>query len=420
MSAPTLAPPPAHPEGVTGAADRPAAGLPPTVTVLIPAHDEGAQIAETLAGLRRQTLPPTRVVVVADNCSDDTAELARRLGAEVYETVANQDKKAGGLNQAIGQRFRRSGEDRRGAARSGVGAGGPERRVQARCGAGVPDLRDEDYVLVMDADTVLSDDFLAAAVAALDADPRVGAAGGLFYGQPGGGVLGQLQRNEYERYSREVGRTRRVMVLTGTGTLFRVAAIREVAAARGAALPGAQGHVYDTLALTEDNELTLALKTLGWRLTSPAACRVTTEIMPTWGDLWRQRMRWQRGALENLRHYGLTRVTARYWGQQLGIGLGVVAFQLYLALTALLLLTAHSLTLSPFWTGVGGIFLLERLVTVWRGGWRARLVALPLLIEMAYDLFIQAVFVRSLLDVVTGREATWHHVTAAPAGAGSR
>src|SRR5688572_8962002 len=76
----------------------PAAG--PSITVLVPAHDEGHQILATLEGLRQQTLRPDRVVVVADNCSDDTASLARMAGAEVYETVGNQHKKAGALNQA--------------------------------------------------------------------------------------------------------------------------------------------------------------------------------------------------------------------------------------------------------------------------------------------------------------------------------
>ena len=67
----------------------------PYITVLVPAHDEADQIAATLAGLRRQTLPPTRVVVVADNCSDETVAIARAAGAEVFETVGNADKKAG-------------------------------------------------------------------------------------------------------------------------------------------------------------------------------------------------------------------------------------------------------------------------------------------------------------------------------------
>ncbi|MGY1693779.1 glycosyltransferase [Geodermatophilus sp. SYSU D00814] len=392
------------------------------LVVLIPAHDEAANIGVTLTALQQQTRRPDRVVVIADNCTDDTVEIARAHGAEVYETVGNTDKKAGALNQAIVQRFRRTADsDRRGASEDP--RRGPDRR-RPRAGwtdgdddlpAGPsPDLRDDDHVLVMDADTELAPRFLEVAAASLDSSPRIGAAGGLFYGHPGSGVLGQLQRNEYLRYSRDVARTGRVMVLTGTGTLFRVRALREVAAARGSTLPGTRGQVYDTLALTEDNELTLALKTLGWRLTSPSACAVVTEIMPTWSDLWKQRMRWQRGALENLRHYGLSRVTLRYWGQQVGIGLGVLAFQAYLLLTVLVLSRDGGLTLDPFWGSVGLVFLAERLVTVRRGGWRALLLALPLLVELVYDLFIQAVFVRSLLDVVRRREATWHHV-AAPA-----
>ncbi|MGY1715255.1 glycosyltransferase [Geodermatophilus sp. SYSU D01106] len=391
------------------------------LVVLIPAHDEAANIGATLTALRQQTRRPDRVVVIADNCTDDTADIVRAHGAEVYETVRNTDKKAGALNQAIVQRFRRTADTDRRADSPPRADRGPDRRTASGWQAAQPaagpsaDLRDDDLVLVMDADTQLAPEFLEEAAASVESSPDIGAAGGLFYGHPGRGMLGQLQRNEYLRYSRDVARTGRVMVLTGTGTLFRVRALREVAAARGTTLPGRRGQVYDTLALTEDNELTLALKTLGWRLTSPAACTVVTEIMPTWRDLWKQRMRWQRGALENLRHYGLTRVTLRYWGQQVGIGVGVLAFQAYLLLTVLVLMGEGGLQLDPFWGGVGLVFLAERLVTVRRGGPRAVLLALPLVVELAYDLFIQAVFLRSLLDVVRRREATWHHVAAASA-----
>src|SRR5689334_4096127 len=72
----------------------------PRITVLVPAHNESAQILATLEGLRDQTLPPTRTIVVADNCSDDTVALALAAGAEVFETTGNTAKKAGALNQA--------------------------------------------------------------------------------------------------------------------------------------------------------------------------------------------------------------------------------------------------------------------------------------------------------------------------------
>ncbi|MCI2240470.1 glycosyltransferase family 2 protein [Paenibacillus sp. TRM 82003] len=393
--------------------------MPPAIVVVVPAHDEATQLTGTLQALQRQTRPPDRVIVAADNCTDATADVARTLGAEVLETVGNTDKKAGALNQVFASRFRRSARAPRrteGERSSGGGRRSTGDRRSTPGAPGRPDLAADDFVLVMDADTVLAPRFLETAAASLESDPRIGAVGGIFYGDPGAGLLGQLQRNEYTRYGREIVRTGRVMVLTGTGTLFRAEALRQVAEQRGRALPGRAGQVYDTLALTEDNELTLALKTLGWRMTSPAECVVTTEIMPTWRDLWEQRTRWQRGALENLRHYGLTRTTSRYWGQQLGIGFGVLAFQLYLLLVlAIALDPALAFGTTPLWTGVGLVFLVERLVTVWRGGWAARLTAAPLVVELVYDLFIQAVFVRSLADLVTGREARWHHVTAAPA-----
>ena len=162
--------------------------------------------------------------------------------------------------------------------------------------------------------------------------------------------------------------------------------------------------------MTEDNELTLALKTLGAKMVSPMQCRVITEVMPTWQALWRQRMRWQRGALENIGAYGLTRATLRYWLQQIGIGYGTLALNAYCLLLALTLLAADGFRFAWFWVAVGMIFVIERLVTAWAVGWRGRLIAAPLVIEIGYDLVLQAVFVKSLFDIATGRAAGWNYV----------
>ncbi|RFU20949.1 hypothetical protein [Geodermatophilus marinus] len=75
--------------------------------------------------------------------------------------------------------------------------------------------------------------------------------------------------------------------------------------------------------------------------------------MPTWLDPWKQRMRWQRGAVETLRHHRVNRVTLRYWGQQVGIGLGVLAFQAYLLLTVLVLLRGGRCSPTPSGGAVG-------------------------------------------------------------------
>ncbi len=59
----------------------------PTVALLVPAHDEAADIEATVSALRTQLSTGDRLLVVADNCSDDTARLAARAGAEVVVRV---------------------------------------------------------------------------------------------------------------------------------------------------------------------------------------------------------------------------------------------------------------------------------------------------------------------------------------------
>ncbi len=355
-----------------------------TVTVLIPAHNEEASLPATITSLQRQSLRPTRIIVVADNCTDGTVDLALAAGVEVFESVHNTDKKAGALNQALAVLLSQD---------HGTGPG------------------ENDVVMVMDADTVLHDGFLEAATARFTGDRALMAVGGLFYGEDGEGLLGQFQRNEYHRYAREVRRRRgRPFVLTGTASLFRPRALRTVAASRGRSIPGRHGDVYDTTALTEDNELTIALKSLGALMVSPWQCTVVTEVMPSWRTLWAQRLRWQRGALENLGAYGILPQTFRYWAQQLGIGYGVVALFGYALLIGITLAAIQSWVWFPFWLGIGALFTAERVVTVWKGGWAARLLALTLFPELLYAAFLNIVFVKGVLDISLGRQAAWKHV----------
>jgi cellulose synthase/poly-beta-1,6-N-acetylglucosamine synthase-like glycosyltransferase len=57
----------------------------PSVAVVIPAHNESSGILPTLKNIQSQLLPDDRLLVVADNCSDDTATIAKVAGAEVVE-----------------------------------------------------------------------------------------------------------------------------------------------------------------------------------------------------------------------------------------------------------------------------------------------------------------------------------------------
>jgi cellulose synthase/poly-beta-1,6-N-acetylglucosamine synthase-like glycosyltransferase len=55
------------------------------VAVLIPAHNEAAVLGRTLAKLKGVLSQRTRILVVADNCDDETAAIAKRCGTEVVE-----------------------------------------------------------------------------------------------------------------------------------------------------------------------------------------------------------------------------------------------------------------------------------------------------------------------------------------------
>ncbi|MGF1469605.1 MAG: glycosyltransferase family 2 protein [Sandaracinaceae bacterium] len=58
-----------------------------TLAVVVPAHNEAAHVAACVRSLRAAVAPPGghRLVVIADNCTDETAALAREAGAEVIE-----------------------------------------------------------------------------------------------------------------------------------------------------------------------------------------------------------------------------------------------------------------------------------------------------------------------------------------------
>lgn len=66
------------------------------VAVLIPAHNEAAGIRKTIVNVQSQLGPEDRIVVVADNCNDATATVARETGVEVVERF-NTEKRGKGF-----------------------------------------------------------------------------------------------------------------------------------------------------------------------------------------------------------------------------------------------------------------------------------------------------------------------------------
>lgn len=356
------------------------------LTVIIPAHNEEKQIGETLESVFAQTTRPDHCVVIADNCSDNTGEIALAHGAEVFVTSGNRHKKAGALNQWLDKHL--------------FG------------------LEPDDLIMVMDADSILDKEFLTNAIGYIQ--KGYAAVGGVFSGKPGGGYVGMLQRNEYARYARDVARKKgKTLVLTGTATLFTVTCLQSVVEARSSGIiprkkrarhtvdkPPQAAHVYDTQVLTEDNELTFALLHLRHKIIAPPECKLQTEVMATWRDLWRQRHRWKRGAIENNAQYGLTRYTAKYWGLQIWGILGIIVTIIYLA-TLGYALTVGQLRVYHIWIAVSLIYMMERAVTVRSRGWKQSLLAFVLVVEMGFDLFLQAVHLKAFGDAIRRAEKSW-------------
>lgn len=86
----------------------------PRIAALVVAHDEEAVIVRSVKSLVSQDYPAERfsVIVIADNCSDATAERARACGAEVIERrTGAPEGKAAALAFGVTEMLRRGGYD---------------------------------------------------------------------------------------------------------------------------------------------------------------------------------------------------------------------------------------------------------------------------------------------------------------------
>jgi cellulose synthase/poly-beta-1,6-N-acetylglucosamine synthase-like glycosyltransferase len=81
---------------------------PGRVAVIVPAHNESAGILPTIQDIRSQLRDADRLIVVADNCTDDTAAVAAAAGAEV---IVRDDLERIGKGYAMGWGVTHLGND---------------------------------------------------------------------------------------------------------------------------------------------------------------------------------------------------------------------------------------------------------------------------------------------------------------------
>lgn len=347
------------------------------IVAVVPAYNEAATIAATVAALDEQTRPVDRLLVVANNCTDQTADVARQAGAEVWEMPVNPHRKAGALNATIAKLL--------------------------------PELADDDLLLVTDADSILAPSALAAAVAELDRRPDAGAVCADYRLPAQRGLLGIVQANEYARYSRWVWRRGgRANVLSGVASLFEVSTVRQILAARASGrLPGYVDELYHRGAATEDIELTYAIRSLGYRPRVAPGFDALTDAMPTARALVLQRVRWQRGMVDTLRLYGLRRWNVGDWARQLGMYVGSLLVPAYLAVLAAAWIVLDGVPFEARWLPITALFAIERVWTVRRQGWRGLLTAALLAPEWCYEQLRSFAYWRALWATARGAQRTW-------------
>jgi biofilm PGA synthesis N-glycosyltransferase PgaC len=227
----------------------------PTVTVLIPAHNEEAWIGETLRSIRTQTLLPDEVIVVDDCSSDRTAEIAAHHGATVLRTPANR-LKAGAQNY------------------------------------GLEHIR-SDMVVTLDADTVLHPEAIEYLVADLEAG--FDATNGVVMPQSRRGLWTRARLLEYAIAMRVHKRAQRhlgtVLVLSGCVSAFHTRVLRELGG-------------FKERTVTEDLDMTWGLHVGGYSVgyTTKAICYPAEP--GTWHLYKAQVRRWAAGMFQTIGVHG--------------------------------------------------------------------------------------------------------------------
>lgn len=234
---------------------------------VVPAHNESAGIASTIESLRAVDYPKELfdVIVIADNCSDDTAEKARQAGAVVME---RQDLEKRGKGYALDHAF---------------SSLGPE----------------VDAVVVIDADTLVSPNLLRALHARRDAGAR---AMQVDYAvrNPDAGWRTRMMAVAFGAFHIVRSRAREKLGLScglrGNGMCFSMDLLREVP--------------HRAYSVVEDVEYGIRLGMAGERVHYADEAHVYGEMVTSAASANSQRRRWEEGRKLLVREHALPLILA--------------------------------------------------------------------------------------------------------------
>ena len=339
----------------------------PRITVTIPAYNEGPGIVAAARAALASFYPDLEVIVVDDGSKDDTfAKLQAEFFLEPdpdFEPPASLD----GIGRGV-------------LIRSWISASQPGLRVLQQTNGGKASGQNAglkaatgEYFCVIDGDTLLAPDALLLIARDLARKPHVAGIGGTLLPANGMSITagsvrraglpnGVIARAQMLEYFRSFHLTRFGLSSIGAGFIvagafgmFRVNALRQAGG-------------YPEGSLAEDYRASLNLIRLGpktHQLALNPQAIAYTEVPSSLRMLWKQRIRWQMGAVETLwahrrdflnprrGRFGLTLLPVQFI---IDIAVPIMSFLGYVVLAIAGSLSIHGLTLlGALWLAESGI-----------------------------------------------------------------
>jgi len=332
----------------------------PFVSMLVPCHNEAANVEETINALLAQDWPDFEVIAVNDASTDDTGAILERLAAKnprlrVIHLATNQGK-ATGLNTAA---------------------------LVAR----------GEYLVCVDADAVPEPTATHWMISNFLAAPRVGAVTGNPRIRNRTTMIAKIQVGEFSSIIGLIRRAQRIY-----GRVFTVSGV--VSAYRKTALQQVGWWRNDTA--TEDIDISWRLQLKHWDIHyEPKA--MSWILMPeTLRGIWRQRLRWAQGGAEAFGRYFRDLFhwkSRRMWGVAIEYVAGVA--------WAVLLATGVLLWLAGKFATLPAALQVPSLLPAWQGSVLALVFLLQFFVSLAIDSRYERGLMRDYFWIVWYPMAFW-------------